>query len=134
MFKNKVLILLLFSVAFAPNYALAKNCKKGQPCGNSCISWKKTCHKNKIYSTSSTVKSYSSSSLKSTRNYSVAYLYVTVDSLNVRNGPSTKNSVIGKLSKGEKVLVSTSENGWKRITYNNKVAWANGRYLSLYQP
>jgi len=39
-----VVALLGILVMLAALPAEAKNCKKGQPCGNSCISWSKTCH------------------------------------------------------------------------------------------
>jgi LysM repeat protein len=37
--RTVILLLLLMG-----NTADAKNCKRGQPCGNTCISWSKTCH------------------------------------------------------------------------------------------
>ncbi|WP_326511238.1 hypothetical protein, partial [Aeromonas caviae] len=56
------LLLSLLILLISP--AHAKNCKKGQPCGNSCISWSKTCrintysHQLVAPSTSSTSKVY----------------------------------------------------------------------------
>ena len=38
-----ILALLVILVGFMPNDSWSKNCRKGQPCGNSCISWDKTC-------------------------------------------------------------------------------------------
>lgn len=36
-------IIVLGALLAIPFPAWAPNCKKGQPCGNSCISWSKTC-------------------------------------------------------------------------------------------
>lgn len=45
--------LALICLALTPG-AQAKNCKTGQPCGNSCISWSKTCRVGSSGSTSYT--------------------------------------------------------------------------------
>ena len=59
---------------------------------------------------------------KPTRNYfnSVSYSthIVTVNSLNVRSGPSKNNSVIGSLSYADNVeVVDSYSNGWVKINY-----------------
>jgi uncharacterized protein YgiM (DUF1202 family) len=42
--------------------------------------------------------------------------YVTAAAVNVRQGPSTRNDVIGRLTRGEAALVVVAdENGWSRI-------------------
>ena len=55
---------------------------------------------------------------------------VSTDSLNVRSGPSTSYSVLGKLKKGSKVSVISENNGWSKINYNGKEAYVSSRYLS----
>ena len=55
---------------------------------------------------------------------------VNTDSLNVRSGPSTSNSIIGKLNKGSKVSVISESNGWSKINYNGKEAYVSSQYLS----
>ncbi len=56
---------------------------------------------------------------------------VTATILNVRSGASTSYSVIGKLSKGEKVEILSSSNGWYKIEYdNNKTGWSCDDYIS----
>jgi uncharacterized protein YgiM (DUF1202 family) len=43
-------------------------------------------------------------------------MYVVGRSVNVRSGPSTRNAVVGKLTRGEAVTVVSRENGrWARI-------------------
>ncbi len=40
------IVIMIFILFFLSKGVIAKNCKKGQPCGNSCISWSKTCRIN----------------------------------------------------------------------------------------
>ena len=56
--------------------------------------------------------------------------YVNASSLNVRSGPSTNNSVIGKLSNGDKVEVISTSNGWSKIKYNGQIGYVSSKYLS----
>ena len=56
---------------------------------------------------------------------------VSTDGLNVRTGPSTRYSVIGKLNKGTKVEVISESNGWSKIKYNNKTAFVSSGYLKV---
>lgn len=56
---------------------------------------------------------------------------VTVTSLNVRSGASTSYSVLGKISKGEKVEILSSRDGWYKIEYgDNKTGWSCDDYIS----
>ena len=56
---------------------------------------------------------------------------VTASSLNVRSGPSTSDSIIGGLKKGEEVQLISSSNGWYQIKYSNKDAWVSEKYISI---
>ena len=56
--------------------------------------------------------------------------YVTASSLNVRSGASTTYSVIGKLSKGSKVEVISTSNGWSKIKYDGRTGYVSSQYLS----
>lgn len=56
--------------------------------------------------------------------------YVNTSSLNVRSGASTSYSVIGKLSKGSKVEVISTSNGWSKIKYNGQTGYVSSKYLS----
>ena len=56
--------------------------------------------------------------------------YVNTLSLNVRSGPSTSYSVIGKLSNGDKVEVISTSNGWSKIKYSGKTGYVSSKYLS----
>ncbi|MDU6984979.1 MAG: C40 family peptidase, partial [Terrisporobacter othiniensis] len=46
------------------------------------------------------------------------------------SGPSTNNSVIGKLSSGDKVEVISTSNGWSKIKYNGQTGYVSSQYLS----
>ena len=61
---------------------------------------------------------------------SLSIKYVTASSLNVRKGASTSYSVIGTLSKGTKVEVISTSNGWSKIKYNGSVGYVSSKYLS----
>ena len=54
---------------------------------------------------------------------------VNIDGLNVRTGPSTSYTSIGKINKGTKVEVISENSGWSKIKYNNKTAYVSSGYL-----
>lgn len=43
--RRPLVLLLTFLVVFVLACATGPNCKKGKPCGNTCIAKSKTCHK-----------------------------------------------------------------------------------------
>ncbi|WP_309137274.1 SH3 domain-containing protein [Romboutsia lituseburensis] len=49
--------------------------------------------------------------------------------LNVRNGYGTSYSVIGSLSKGSKVEIVESKDGWYKIKYGNGYVYVSGEYI-----
>ena len=87
--------------------------------------WSKIRYNGKIGYASS--KYLSSSSPESN---TITKKYVNVSSLNVRSGPSTNNSIIGKLSNGDKVEVISTSNGWSKIKYSGKTGYVSSKYLS----
>ena len=59
---------------------------------------------------------------------------VTTSKLNVRSGPSTKNSVVGSLSRNSNVTILSSSNGWYKVRLsNNKEGWASSQYIKIGQ-
>ena len=56
---------------------------------------------------------------------------VTAYSLNIRSGPSTSNSVVGGLKKGDKVEILSSKDGWYNIKIGSKTGWVSGDYISI---
>ncbi|WP_151717394.1 SH3 domain-containing protein [Gemmobacter serpentinus] len=63
--------------------------------------------------------------------------YITAQSVNVREGPSTEFPVVGRLSRGEAArLLWTEENGWARITLEGDgiTGFVSGEFLSAIAP
>ena len=66
--------------------------------------------------------------------------YVTTDQLNVRNGCSTDDAVVGTLYYGEEVTVNGSvlkggqEYGWYQIAFNGSTAYVSSSFLSQTKP
>lgn len=58
------------------------------------------------------------------------YRVITADAVNFRSGPSTSYSVIGKLSRGDKVEVISTSNGWSKIKYDGQIGYVSSKYLS----
>ena len=56
--------------------------------------------------------------------------YVNVNSLNVRSGASTSSSILGRLSKNDKVEVISETSSWSKINYNGNIAYVSSQYLS----
>lgn len=61
------------------------------------------------------------------------YYGVTADVLNVRSGPGTSYSIIGKLYQGEAVLVTSISNGWAKFGYKTTTGYAKADYLKEYK-
>ena len=56
--------------------------------------------------------------------------WVTTDNLNVRSGPSTSYSILGKLNKDDKVEVISESGSWSKISYKGSTAYVSSQYLS----
>lgn len=61
-------------------------------------------------------------------------MYVKVDSLNVRSGPSTDYSRLGALKKADEVKITGKIDGWYRIKYKSSEGFVNASYLSNTKP
>ncbi|RRD49508.1 SH3 domain-containing protein [Arachnia propionica] len=51
-------------------------------------------------------------------------------SVNVRKGPSTRHARVGRLRKGERIVVHSTENGWSRVEYRGATAYVFAKYLT----
>ena len=69
---------------------------------------------------------------------SIATVATNTGALNIRTGPGTNYTKTGSLSKGEQVIVLSTDNGWSRILYHgSKTGWVSSQYLftgSTYAP
>lgn len=62
---------------------------------------------------------------------SLAVQYVTASTLNVRSGPSSKQTRLFQIKYGEPVSVlSQNPNGWIQISVAGRKGWVFGKYLS----
>lgn len=152
--KTTLLSLLLLS-AFSTE-AFAKNCRNSQPCGNSCISWNKTCR----IGTTSTYRPPSSSDT-SYRSYSLpatvapaaqpatspsrqdvappaiqqSTLFAQTDAAFVFELPSRSARRVRRLVFGEQVTVYESLGEWMRISAaGSPEEWVIGAYLGKNAP
>lgn len=57
--------------------------------------------------------------------------YTVNQEVNVRSNPDYNSEVLGILSSGETVSVSSLENGWAVIDYNGASGYVSSDYLSL---
>jgi N-acetylmuramoyl-L-alanine amidase len=55
---------------------------------------------------------------------------VQVPILNVRSGPDTSNSVIGKLTSGEKIEIIEIKKGWYKISFNQGEGWVASDFVN----
>ena len=55
---------------------------------------------------------------------------VMAEALNVRSGPSSQTSVVGRLLQGEQVAVVEEQGGWMRVSMSDGEGWAYSSYLA----
>ena len=86
-----------------------------------------------------------SSGYNSAKSLHSSNYYVKASSLNVRSGPSVNYSIVGSLSKAQKVkIIKTYSNGWRKVqyryydlntySYQTKSGYVSGIYLSTSNP
>lgn len=51
------------------------------------------------------------------------------DKTNLRAGPSTKESIIGKAKEGEKYILLSKEEKWSKIVFEDTTAWVYNRLI-----
>lgn len=62
------------------------------------------------------------------------YLFVTGNRVNQRQGPSTEFAPMGQLSKGARVRLVRSSDGWTEVVSSLGAGWMSSRYLSRSAP
>lgn len=61
-------------------------------------------------------------------------MYVSAQSLRVREASSTSSTVLGSLKLNERVVVKSSRNGWAQINFNGIIAFVSEAYLTIKEP
>ncbi len=64
-------------------------------------------------------------------NAELGYGKVTGSSVNLRSGPSTSYSSVGKANKGEKCYIIGLNQGWYKVIWNSKTCYIRSDYLEL---
>jgi uncharacterized protein YgiM (DUF1202 family) len=59
------------------------------------------------------------------------FAHVTTAVLNLRSGPGTGNSIIGRMLSGETVELLDQDGVWYKVDYKGLEGWAHGDYLEL---
>lgn len=57
--------------------------------------------------------------------------YTTASSLNLREGPSTSDSVVTSMPKNSKVIVEKIEGSWAYVSYGKVKGWCSTKYLDI---
>ncbi len=57
-------------------------------------------------------------------------VYYTTDELNLREGPGTNYKIIAMMPYGTKVTAVPGSGSWLKVTYQGKIGYANGAYLT----
>jgi uncharacterized protein YgiM (DUF1202 family) len=55
---------------------------------------------------------------------------IDASALNIRSGPSTSSSIVGKVWKGEVLYATAETNGWLQVKHNGKTAYVSKAYVS----
>ncbi|WP_447590164.1 hypothetical protein [Aquipseudomonas campi] len=129
--KHALLSLLLLS--FLSSEAFAKSCKNSQPCGNSCISWNKTCRIGSAPSysapsrlTAPTVKESSASTVGGQQ-----VVMPLTDAAFVMGAPSMTATKLRRLKLEDSFMVFQKQGPWVRITPTNLAPeWVHSDYLT----
>lgn len=76
-----------------------------------------------------------SSTLTSSKPVTIGYVYNVGNTLNVRKGPSTGDTILGKLNYGEKVeIVDSSNFSWHKINYDGGYGYVHKDYITFTKP
>lgn len=66
------------------------------------------------------------------RDVETTFATITCNTLRVREKPTTESSILGTFSKGEDLVVIEIEDGFAKVTYNNKKGYISLEYCELH--
>ncbi|MGL4991965.1 MAG: SH3 domain-containing protein [Sarcina sp.] len=75
-----------------------------------------------------------SSSNSQSSNQTEQGVVVDTQTLNVRSGASTTYNILGTLNGGSYVTITSTDNGWYQIQYNNQTAYVSANYIQVATP
>ncbi|GAA5225568.1 SH3 domain-containing protein [Paeniglutamicibacter antarcticus] len=58
----------------------------------------------------------------------------TTANVNLRSGPGTKHSALGVVTKGERILLGPTSNGWSNVKTSKGTGWISSSYLTTTDP
>ncbi|MBO7600709.1 MAG: C40 family peptidase [Lachnospiraceae bacterium] len=70
--------------------------------------------------------------IKLARDVEVTYATINVSTLRVREKPTTESSILGTFSKGDDLVVLSTEDGFAKVTYNNKSGFISMDYVDIH--
>ncbi len=70
--------------------------------------------------------------LKIAKDVEVTYATITTGTLNVRSKPTTDSSILGTFSRGDELVVTGTQDGFAKVTYNNKTGYISLDYVELH--
>ena len=74
------------------------------------------------------------STSSSTQQSGGQYVYATGDIVNIRSGPDTSNSIVGKANYGDYLVVTGRAGNWLQVTYWGVTGYVSGDYVSCTKP
>lgn len=69
--------------------------------------------------------------IKIARDVEVKYAKIAVNTLRVREKPTTASAILGTFSEGDELVVLAEEDGFAKITYNNREGYVSMDYVTL---
>lgn len=69
--------------------------------------------------------------IKIARDVEVTFAKISVNSLRVREKPTTASAILGTFSEGDELVVLAEEDGFAKVTYNNLEGYVSMEYVSL---
>lgn len=70
--------------------------------------------------------------LKIAKDVEVTYATITTGTLNVRELPTVESSILGTFSRGDELVVKGTEDGFAKVTYNNKEGYISLDFVDIH--
>jgi len=74
---------------------------------------------------------YGTEALKIARDVEVKIATITTGKLNIREEANTDSEILGRFSRGDELVVLAEEDGFAKITYNNKTGYISEEFVKI---